>query len=61
MRNKILDMFINNGAQSTLEDLKEILVKQIVPIRKGRQFNRDVGKYRNRSKPPMFKNRKRVL
>ncbi len=61
MKNKIIDLFINKGAQSTLEELEKILVKQIIPIRNGRHFNRDVGKYRNRSKPPMFKNRKRVL
>lgn len=61
MKNKILDLFINKGAQATLEELERILIKQIIPIRKGRKFKRNVGKYRTRTKPPMFKNRKRVV
>lgn len=61
MKNKILDLFINKGSQATLEELEKLLVKQIIPIREGRKFNRDVGKYRKRAKPPMFKNRKRII
>ena len=61
MKNRILNLFINKGAQSALEELEDILVKQIIPIRKGRKFNRNIGKYRKRGKPPMFKNKKRVI
>jgi len=41
--------------------LETILIEQVVPIRKGRKFKREPDKYRQRTKPPMFKNRKRLI
>ena len=61
MKDKILDLFINKGAQATLEELEKILIKQVIPIRKGRSYPRNVEKYRTREKPPMLKNRKRNI
>jgi len=61
MKYKIIDLFVNKGSETTLKELEEILIEHVVPIRKGRSFKRDVDKFITRKKPPMFKNRKRVL
>lgn len=61
MKYKIIDLFVNKGSETTLNELEEILIEHVVPIRKGRSFKRDVDKFITRKKPPMFKNRKRVL
>jgi hypothetical protein len=61
LKYRILHLFIQKGAEATLKELEEILIEQVVPIRKGRKFNRNPDKYRQRTKPPMFKNRKRMI
>ena len=61
MKYRIIDLFFNKGSETTLKELEELLIDHVIPIRKGRSFKRDVDKYINRKKPPMFKNRKKVL
>ena len=61
LKYKIIDLFTNKGAEKTLKELEQILVTQLVPIKNGRKFNRETEKYRRRTKPLMFKNRKRVI
>ena len=61
LKYRILDLFIQKGAKATLEELEEILIEQVVPVRKGRKFKREPDKFRQRTKPPMFKNRKRLI
>ncbi len=61
LKYRILDLFIKKGAKATLAELETILIEQVVPIRKGRKFKREPDKYRQRTKPPMFKNRKRLI
>ena len=61
LKYRILDLFTKKGAKATLEELEKILVEQVVPVRKGRKFKREPDKYRQRTKPPMFKNRKRLI
>ena len=61
LKYRILDLFINRGAKATLEELEKILIEQVVPVRKNRKFIREHDKYRQRLKPPMFKNRKRTI
>lgn len=48
-------------AKKLLNELKELFVKNVVPIRNDRKNKRDVDKYRNRAKPKQFKNRKPFL
>ena len=48
-------------AGELLEELKELFIKNVVPKREGRNNSRDVDKYRQRSKPKQFKNRKSFL
>ena len=61
LKYRILDLFIKKGAKITLEELEKILIEQVVPIRRNRKFKREPDKYRARSKPPMFKNRKGLI
>jgi hypothetical protein len=60
LKNRIIDLFINKGAEKTLEELEIIIMQHTIPIRPGRRNKRDVDKYRQRTKPPMFKNRKPI-
>jgi hypothetical protein len=61
LKYRILDLFIKKGAEATLEELEKILIEQVVPVRKDRTFKREHEKYRQRTKPPMFRNRKRLI
>lgn len=61
MKYRIIDLFIKKGPSQTLQELEDILVTQLVPIKKGRKFKREKGKYRTRTKPPMFSNHKNTI
>ena len=61
LKYRILDLFLQKGVQETLQELEELLITNLVPIKKGRKYKREPNKYRRRTKPPMFTNRKKVL
>jgi Transposase DDE domain len=61
LKNRIIDLFINKGAEKTLEELEDIIMQYTIPIRPGRKNKRDIDKYRQRTNPPMFKNRKTII
>lgn len=61
MKYRIIDLFIKKGSDKALHELEKILIHHLVPIQKNRKFERDTGKYRKRTKPPMFLNRKNVI
>ena len=48
-------------SEKVLEELKELFVKNVIPIRNGRKNKRDVDKYRQRIKPKQFKNKRLFL
>lgn len=45
-------------AEKTLEELKQLFILNVVPVRPGRKNKRDVDKYRKRTKPKQFNNRR---
>jgi len=61
MKYRIIDIFIKKGSDKALHELEKILIQHLVPIQKDRKFERDTGKYRKRTQPPMFLNRKNVI
>lgn len=62
IRERLLQLFSKKvGAQKQLEELKELFVMNVIPIRNGRNNKRNVDKYRQRTRPKQFKNRKIVL
>jgi len=62
MKDRILTAFFSKGDMAeTINELKELFRNNLVPIRPGRSFPRNVGKYRNRMKPKVTKNQKDTL
>lgn len=59
IREKLIQMFTNKeDEEKLLEELKQLFVANVVPIRPGRSNKRDVDKHRQRTKPKQFKNRR---
>lgn len=62
MKDRIISMFVKKqNIKRGLEELKELFKNHLVPIRPNRSNKRNVGKYRNRTKPKMTKNQKDTL
>lgn len=62
IRSKILELFSKgNESNKILEELKELFIRNVIPIRPNRTFERKPDKYRQRSKPKQFHNRRTVL
>lgn len=62
MKDRIITMFIKKqNIEKALEELKELFKNHLVPIRPNRSNKRNVGKYRNRTKPKITKNQKDAL
>ncbi len=57
----LLNLLSDKDINKTYEKLKKIFIRNVIPIRKGRKEIREKDKYRNRKKPKVLKNRKRVL
>jgi hypothetical protein len=61
IRERLLDLFTNNkDVEKITEELKVLFVEHIIPVRPGRSNERDVDKYRQRTKPKQFKNRRQI-
>ncbi|MFN8277219.1 MAG: IS4 family transposase [Chitinophagales bacterium] len=59
IRKKLLDIFANeDDVEKSLEDLKQFFIRNTNAVRPGRTFNRDPDKYRNRTTPKQFTNRR---
>lgn len=59
IRERLVRMYSEPGeTDKLLEELKQLFVANVVPVRPGRKYNRDVDKYRQRTKPKQFKNRR---
>lgn len=62
MKDKITRMFLNGqNMEGTIEELKNLFKKNLVPVRPNRSNERNIGKYKNRSKPIVPKNQKDAL
>jgi len=62
IREKLLTMFSKkNDPEKIMEELKELFIKNLVPIRLGRSYERIPDKYRQRKRPKQFNNRRNVL
>jgi len=62
IRKKLLTMFSKkNDSEKIMEELKELFIKNLVPIRLGRSYERIPDKYRQRKRPKQFNNRRNVL
>lgn len=62
LKNRIVTLFFsNNELDKTIEELKTLFSKHLVPIRPNRSNERDVDKYRKRLKPKITKNQKDAI
>lgn len=62
IRNRLIELFTNDkNSEQILEELKDLFVKNVIPIRPNRKFERKPDKYRQRSKPKQFHNRRTIL
>ncbi len=61
-KNRIVTLFFStNDMDKTIEELKSLFSKHLVPIRPNRSNERDVDKYRKRLKPKITKNQKDAI
>ncbi len=62
IRNRLIELFTKDqDSEEILKELKELFVKNVIPIRPNRKFERKPDKYRQRTKPKQFQNRRTVL
>lgn len=62
LKNRIINLFFsNNGMDNTIDELKVLFKKHLVPIRPSRSFSRNVGKYSNRLRPKVTKNQRDAI
>ncbi len=62
IRSRLIELFTQNkNSEEILKELKELFVRNVIPIRPNRKFERKPDKYRQRTKPKQFKNRRTVL
>ena len=62
LKNRIVTLFFsNNDMDKTIEELKSLFKKHLVPIRPKRTFARDTGKFRKRLKPKVTKNQRDAI
>jgi hypothetical protein len=59
IRNKLIELFTSKRKEKEImEELTKLFVTNVIPIRPDRSFKRNVDKYRQRTKPKQFHNRK---
>lgn len=62
LKNRIIFLFFSeNDIDDTIQELKILFKKHLVPIRPGRSYPRDVGKFRKRLKPVVTKNQRDAI
>ena len=62
LKDRVITLFFSNKDMATITaELKELFKKHTIPIRPNRKFERDVDKYRKRTKPKVLKTRKDAL
>ena len=62
IRERLVKIFSKQSESKTqLKELEELFIINVIPIRPGRTNAREVDKYRQRTKPKQFKNRRAIL
>jgi len=62
IRERLVKIFSKKTeSQALLKELEQLFIINVIPIRPGRNNKRDVDKYRQRTKPKQFKNRRIVI
>lgn len=61
MKDRMVEILINEKAENLVEELKKLFLSNVVPIRPGRKNKREKDKFRTRKKPLFLKNFKNAL
>ena len=62
IRNKLIKLFTSEKqAEEIMEELNKLFVKNVIPVRPNRDYQRNPDKYRKRTKPKQFSNRRTIL
>lgn len=62
MKDRVVSIFFSDRDSSLItRELRELFLKNTVPIRPGRTNEREVGKYRNKERPKNISNRKNAI
>ena len=62
IRERLVKIFSKQSeSQTQLKELQELFIINVIPIRPGRTNTREVDKYRQRTKPKQFKNRRSIV
>lgn len=62
LKNRIIELFFSDKDMSIVtEELRTLFKKHTIPIRPNRKYDRDVDKYRKRTKPKVLKNKKDAM
>ncbi len=61
MKNEIVRILVEKESEQMMDALKELFLRNTIPIRPGRHFPRDRDKYRNKTKPAYFSNSRPAL
>jgi hypothetical protein len=62
LKDRVITLFFSNKDMATITvELKELFKKHTIPIRPNRKFERDVDKYRKKTKPKVLKTRRDAL
>ena len=62
LKNRILELLFKEAPlEQVLDELESLFLKNTIPIRKNRNNERNVGKYRNRIRPFVLKNQKDAI
>lgn len=61
LNRNVLDIFLEKEPEEIINELKNIFLSNVVPIIPNRSERREKDRYRNRKKPKVLKNRKRVI
>lgn len=59
LKDRIIELFFSDNQMNVItKEIKDLLKRNIIPVRPNRKFNRNTKKYRNRIKPNVTKNQK---
>jgi hypothetical protein len=62
IRERLIELFIskNKNEAKIIEELKQLFIINVIPVRSGRKYKREKDKYRQRTKPKQFLNRRMI-
>ena len=62
IKTRLVELFLEESkTQNILLELEKLFIKNVIPIRPNRSFDRNTFKYRNRKKPAITKNFKQAF